>query len=614
MNIQPRQQILEVWEAVVQSSFRDGKWHWGGRDGSNSISDAEQLLCVMFPASELSGFKLDVPDETAEDVLETLAPLGDSVEIPKLLLSLASEYLHKYTGDENRSIFSGGSYFNSSDPSLPLTEDQRDLDIVDSLSLSVTLMLGILGFLRVFRRSVTRQALLQEIDEVEKMAGRRLSAAMVGLLRSFTINAFSADSEAGRALISSANQIGAPDDRIREDLRAKLEGVRAGLRDISIGSGGSEDIDWDNSNLLFECGWSWGIVKDAPIVETDESVGPQPAGFAQGKPFLYFSFVSLFGIQDLFSTRTRNLGLLNDEQVRLAEALQRRWNMVLNYWSIIATYGRGRWPVEDIPWRTSDGRESDYYTLCVMAMVVQNLINLGGGDIDLGRVTGVLEELAVRGRVNRRAIKGDPPIGLHAPGVDVNLQGSEDAGGPLAQWVVSDFAVTLLKRTIWVASSAQTTKLRDRLLRLAADMWSHLLKRKGSEGLARGLWDFPGNTFPGVDIEHELPSWYFTERVMEFLVLAARSVEGTPLQSPTLTTVANEMLSEAEFIFDQELLIWSADSGPSLHTKLRSIEAQLRRARALIGDRPASAHALVAEALRALDGLAAARENASEAS
>jgi hypothetical protein len=248
-----------------------------------------------------------------------------------------------------------------------------------------------------------------------------------------------------------------------------------------------------------------------------------------------------------------------------------------------------------------------------MAMVVQNLINNGAGDIDLGRVTGVLEELAVRGRVNRRAISGDPPISLHVPGVDVNLYGSENVGGPRAQWVVSDFAVTLLKRTIWVASRAQTINLRNRLLGLASDIWDHLLKRKGTEGLARGLWDYPENIFPGIEIRRELPSWYFTERVVEFLVLAARSVEGAPLQSPTLVAAANEMLSEAEFILDQELLIWSADSGPSLHTKLRSIEAQLRRARALRSERPGSAHALVAEALRALDGLAAARENAAEA-
>jgi hypothetical protein len=613
VSIQPRQQILELWQSVVRSSFRDGEWHWGGRAGSNSIADAEQLLCLIFPAAELPGFRLDDPDRTAEDVLETLASLGDAVAIPKLLVRLSGDYLRKYTAEDGRSVFSGGSYFTTVDPDAKLTDEQRDLDIVDSLSLSVSLMLGILGFIKVFRRKVTQQTLLRELAEVEGMAGRRLSAAMVGLLRSFTINAFSADSDAGRALIGSVNQVGAPDDRIRQELRDQLEEVRAGLRDITIGSGSEEDIDWDNAKLLFECGWSWGIVKDAPAVETDEPVGPQPTGLAQKTPFMYFSFVSLFGIQDLFSTRTRTLGLLNDEQVRLSEALERRWNMVLTYWSTIATYGRGRWPVEDIPWRTSDGKESDYYTLCVMAMVVQNLISNEAAGIDLTRVTGVLEELAIRGRVNRRAIAGDPPIALHSPGVDIKLRGSEDAGGPRAQWVVSDFAITLLKRTIWVAGKATTTTLRNRLLDLADDLWEHLLQRRASKGLASGLWDYPENVFPGVDLRFDLPSWYYTERVVEFLVLAARSVEGAPLQSPNLTSVAWEMLTEAEFILNQELLVHSVDSGPSLHTALRSTEAQLRRARDLIEERPGTAHALVADALRALDGLAAARQDAKKA-
>lgn len=609
MKIQPRQQILEVWEAVIRSSFRDGKWAWGGRDGSNSISDAEQLLCIMFPASELAGFRLDVPDETADDILETLAPLGDSVEMPKLLIRLAGEYLDKYTGPDGRPIFSGGSYFRSSDPAEDLNPDQRDLDIVDSLSMSVTLMLGVLGFLKVFRRSVSREKLLGEIADLEKRASDRLSGAIVGLLRSFTANVFTTDSEAGQALIRSVNQIDAPDERIRDDLRAKLEGVRAGLRDITIGSG---QADLDNPNLLFECGWSWGTVKDAPPVETTEPIGPQPEGYAQNSPFLYFSFISLFGIQDLFSARTRNLGLLNDEQLRLTEALERRWTMVLTYWSVIATYGRGRWPLEDIPWRTSDGRESDYYTLCVVAMVVQNLVSEAtGADFDLERITGVLEELAIRGRINRRAIDGDPTIALHAPGVSVNLQGTEELGGPRAQWVVTDFAVTLLKRTIWVASLATTTSLRGRLLDLAFDTWGHVLRRRSVDGSAQGLWDYPSRVFPGVEVHHDQPSWSFTERVVEFLVLAARSIGGTPPRHPSLIVRARERLSEAEFIYDQELFFRSADSGLPMQPKLRSIDARIRRARALIGDRPGTADALLTEALRELDALAAAREDAS---
>ena len=57
MRIQPRQQIFEVWKALLATSLRDGEWRWGGIDGSNSISDAEQLLCLLYPATEIDGHR-----------------------------------------------------------------------------------------------------------------------------------------------------------------------------------------------------------------------------------------------------------------------------------------------------------------------------------------------------------------------------------------------------------------------------------------------------------------------------------------------------------------------------------------------------------------------------
>ena len=82
MRLQPRLQTLDVWRAVARFSRNGGGWNWGGRDLRNSISDAEQLLCLMYPAAMENNLALDKPDYTAEDVLEALRPLGDSVEIP----------------------------------------------------------------------------------------------------------------------------------------------------------------------------------------------------------------------------------------------------------------------------------------------------------------------------------------------------------------------------------------------------------------------------------------------------------------------------------------------------------------------------------------------------
>ncbi|MDH2424335.1 SCO2524 family protein [Sphaerisporangium sp. TRM90804] len=608
MKLQPRQQLLEVWEAAARASFRDGTWVWGGRDGSNSISDAEQLLCFVHPAAELSGFKLDVPDATADDVLEALSELGDSVEIPKLLLRVIGEYLRTYADPDGRPVFSGGGYFKSTEEGVEATPEQRQLDMVDSFSISVTLMLGVLGFLKVFRQSVRREDIRREIRELEQLSSKRLSAAMVGLLRSFTVNVFEPGSLAGQTLLRTVNQTGAPERRIQEDLQKRLLEVRAGVRELTIGSG---VVDLDNPNLLFECGWSWGLVKDAPQVETILDVGTQPKGVAVQTPFMYFTVNALVGIVDLFSERTRVLGLLDDAQFQLAQALQRRWDLTQGYWRVIATYGRGLWPLQDIPWRTSDGRESDYYSLAVTAMVVQSLLSNRAADVDVGRVTGVLEELAIRARITRRAIAGDPPVALHSPGITVTLAGTEDIG-PQLTWQVADFSIILLKRINWLSSITQSTRTRERLLDLADQVWQHVLSRRCGHGLARGLWDHPGNVYSDIDDHHELPSWYFSERVVEFLVSAAKSSAESPLRSPQLMDIARDMLSEAEHLLDQELVTRPLLAGPAIRSSLRGVQAGLSRARLILGERPATAVALISDALVELERLATARENAAE--
>ena len=59
MEIQTRRHILEIWRATVDYSYRDGKWTWGGRSGRNSISDAEQLLTILYPATAIDSLKID---------------------------------------------------------------------------------------------------------------------------------------------------------------------------------------------------------------------------------------------------------------------------------------------------------------------------------------------------------------------------------------------------------------------------------------------------------------------------------------------------------------------------------------------------------------------------
>jgi hypothetical protein len=605
LKIQPRQLILELWRATATYSFQNGEWLPGGITSENSISDAEQLLCLMYPASQLEGLKLDRPDQTAEDVIDALRTLGDTVEIPKILIRSIAAYMERYQTKSGSPTFAGGSYFQPRDPAGELTPEQRQLDVVDSFSMSITLSLATLGFLKVFRQAVRRKQLIEEVDRLEAAASRRLTAAMVGLLRSFTVHAFPPDSEAGVALCRTANQGWLPMSEVVSELRRSLVQVRAGLMDVTMGSGGAEVLD--NEAHLFECGWSWGVIGGAPPVRTEQPI-EQPQGVAQSRPFLYFTVVALDGITDLFSERTRVLGLLDPEQMILARALQLRWDLTQQYWAAIARFGAFRWPLEDIPWQTTDGRESDYYSLLVTSVVVSALVQRRAVDVDLARVTSVLEELAVRGRVVRRPHQDDPAVQMHAPGVQLNLYGADELG-PETIWPVSDFATALLKRTARIAGMARSTELRDRLLALSDDVWDHISRRRLTGGRAAGLWDQPSGAFPSLERGKEDPSWYFTERVAECLVAAALVVAEPPLRNDRLVATAKDLLNEADHLFNQELLAGSPASGTAMRSGLEQLGGRIERAREIVEERPGSAMAVLYEILQGLDRLATARRD-----
>ncbi len=614
MKVQPRQQILEIWRAAARTSFVNESWAWGGSDGPNSISDAEQLLCLMIPATEVPTFKLDRPDETADDVLDAMRRIGDSVEIPQRLIRALSDYMNMYTNESGTPIFSGGSYFQSADEEKPPTPEQRALDVVDSFSTAVTLSLATLGFVKVFRTGLRREDLRQEVEALEAMARRRLTAAMIGLLRSFTVFVFDADSDEGRALVQTTNQNGLPDRRVIGELREELREVQARLRDdVTIGSGAGQAVGLDNPNRLFECGWSWGVVKDAPLLETTEPVGEQRSGVAEAKPYLYFTVVAMDGIRALFSERTRLLGLLNEAQQKLAQSLQLRWDLTQKYWSTIARFGNGRWPLEDVPWRTTDGVDSDYFTLLVTSIMTQDLITRRASDEDLSRVGRVLDELAQRGRITRRPFGSDRAIEVHTPGVSIDLGGGEEIGGPTLRWLVSDYSTLLLRRTVRIAGLLRNPEMRQRLLALADEVWDHIAERRLTTDPGRDLWDQPRNVFAQAEIVHEGPSWYYTKRVVDCLATAAGVIGSPPLRSDRLTDIAGDLMNEAEHLFDQELLDGSSEAGPSMRAEMETLAIRLRRARRVMPDRPGTAIMLISQVLSALDRLAAAREDISEA-
>ncbi|MDR7273843.1 SCO2524 family protein [Catenuloplanes atrovinosus] len=614
MDVQPRQHLLEIWRAFASYSGNGADWRWGGRDGSNSISDAEQLLCIMSPAADVPTFRIDRPDETEDDVIGSLAALGDHLEVPKRLVQLITVYLEKYTADDGTPIFSGDSYFSAADPEAidEIKPEQRGLDVVDSFSISVTLMLATIGFAKTFRAVLTREALRQQVDRLEQMASARLTAAMVGLLRSFAVNVFDATEEEGRQLLRTTNQGAQPERQVVEELRRSLREINARLRDdVTIGSGAEEGSRLDNPHRLFECGWSWGLVEDAPVVQVNDPIGRQRDGVAEPKPYLYFTVVALDAIRSLFSERTRLLGLLNEDQLRLAQALQLRWDLTQSYWSVVGTFGSDRWPLEDLPWQTTDGRASDYFSLLISGMVVQDLITRRASDADLARVGVVLDELANRSRITRRPFEHDPAIRLHHPGEAFPLVGSEKSGGPQLGWVASDFAPVLLKRTVHLAGLLSDNEARQNATSLAGRVWTHLTERRIADDRAADLWDDPSRVFD-VGTTQTLPSWYYTKRVVDCLITAAQVIRSSPPRSERLADIASDLLIEAEHLYDQEQLNGLPQRGERLRNELEQVNRQLQRARRILRQRPGSAKALAEDVLIRLDRLAAAREATAE--
>lgn len=606
MKIQPRQQLLEIWQATARASFRDGEWVWGGRNRDSSISDAEQLLCIMQPATEIPGFRLDGPDETHEDILRALRLLGDEVEIPRQLVRTITEYMRNYADADGVPSFSGGSYLASTDPLAPADPTQQSLDVVESFATSITLTLATIGFCRVFLTSLTRQELISDVKELEQLASKRLTAALVGLLRSFTINVFEVDSDYGSRLLRTVNQERLPQKIVIEGLNQELREIRAGLRDwVYVGSGQNVDLD---PARLFECGWSWGVIEGAPKIPFIDGA-LQREGHALDAPYLYFTVVALDGIADLFSARTRLLGLLDEDQQRLARALQIRWDLTQSYWSVIASYGGGRWPLEDIPWRTVDGDESDYFSLLVTAIAARDLAQRRDTDVDLSRLGQVLTELANRGRLTRRPFAGDPAVEMHDPGVPIGIEFGGEVGKPQLVYKASDFAPLLLKRVVFVAGLINDIELRGRLLQLADQVWDRVAQRKIRDGIGRGLWDQPALAYEALDIKYEQPTWHHTVRVVESLVLAAHVVGTHPLRSEGLAVLAQDLLAEAEHLFDQEQLAGSTEGGPSMRQNLETVRRRLQRAREINLDRPGSAVALLFSVLQEVDQLAAARSD-----
>ncbi|MFD6391216.1 SCO2524 family protein [Nocardia sp. NPDC060259] len=612
MRIRPRQQLLDLWRAHLQTSFRAGEWVWGGRDGRNSVSDAEQLMCLLYPSSELANFGVD-PDSiaTADDVAAVVAVLGDDIRVGAALVTKIEEFFDTYTDADGEPTFAGGSYFRDAGFGAP-TDAQRALEVVDSYSMSLSLCIAALRVLRRLEqylgKDVRREAeeLSERVTALKPRVSDRLTSAMIGLARSFVMHTPPFTSSAGQQVLNLVNQTGAPAKDVIADFSAALGDLRSrALADVR--SGHTKDVELRDDKRAFECGWTWGIGSGIDY-ESDSDITARIAtqpGYAINQPYLYFTLVALDGIKDLHSQRTSEPDLFQPHQAELVDSLKRRGDLAQRYWSTIARFGTGRWPLEDLPWRTSDGKQSYYYSLAVTSFLIQDLLE-NRSTTDLGRTVEVLRRLADHGNVTSRPVPDHAAELLHHPGLTLTLRGSEDLhAGPLIGYYVSDFTTLLLKRSLLAAQLARDVETREQLLSFARSAYKHMQDRAITSGRAKDLWDNLGT-----DGDTAAPSWFLTERMMECLVVAHTMYSQPPLSSRELEKSAQGKISEADHLLNQEMLQVGDSVNSPRFKDLKEIEQSLNRARELMNKRPHTAEALATDALRRLDVLAFAREDA----
>ncbi|HEU5429339.1 MAG TPA: SCO2524 family protein [Actinocrinis sp.] len=602
-NIEPRRALLEVWSAVGNFAMADRTWRWQGRQEPNSISDAEQLLCVLQPATALPALRLADPDETSEDAKTALHHLGSELQIPRSITEILEDYLDRYTYPDGRPSFAGGSAFMAWNPDEKLTAEQRDLDLMTSYTTSVTLCLSALEFLQDYERTTAHGGWIKRVSDLRRRFSDRLTAALIGLTRGFTTNIIEPDSAAGRTLVRTLDQDETDDvQTILGDFNQRMSEIRGRLSEATLGV--SIAVEINDSKNFFELGWTWGIAEDARRVDLDDpsiDVSAQRKGVAVSAPYLYFTLMAMDAIERLTHDRVRRLALLNPLQDRLANALALRRDLAQLYWSELARFGGGRrWPLEDLPWRTVDDTENDYYSLAVSALLIQDLSEHGATEQDLQRLDPLLAELASRARITRRALHEDPALRLHDPGFDIELEGAE-ALGPKMAYRLSDFAPVLFKRTTQLAQLTIDPKTRDRLLNLAARLWNHLSMRRIEGGKAAGLWDDPARAYGEISSHYDEPLWSTNARVVDALISSATALNTRQMHNATLNDTAAAMVSEAEFLLNQQQMTTPALRYSPMQRSLDEIRASLQRARLLIERQPSKAIALCVNAVMQLD-------------
>ncbi|MHB8490912.1 MAG: hypothetical protein ACYDA6_01680 [Solirubrobacteraceae bacterium] len=594
--IDPTSELLGVWarwvlyavdEEQTRDPGEDRRWGDAETQERNAVADAEMLECVLLPGTAVEGLMLDRVLAPSRRTRETLAdarkalspPRAESGQVARafaLLLSRIDDYLRTHRDDDARPSFRADGYVYPVEGEFP--EGGFACDFVDAYSLAVSVCVQTLTILRALGDSDTRAEILQawrgeglpvlDLDEIVKLAEERLTAAMHGLKDSFVAIpstdeqwSYVAREPPGLDADGTLFPHGPEMDRVRSQVERYLH--------IDLG----DDRPW-------ECGFTWGRARNVisghgwPALEA---------------PYLYSTVVALDGIRDVANQGVLSSDILTPEQASLAAELSFCASAAVRHWEGLAMACQplsGVWRLEDVPWRTPDYDENEYYTLLVARILVGDGRSGTLADPEIiDRLVRIAEELAQRGRITRHPVVDgggdlltgrathqrtnvegeDPALRLHDPGKLLRLDPAPGSDGIAVSLRIYDYAPQLLKLVSKLAQATPSDPAQERLRAIIEATWRHLAARRArsSSGTTvpgrawaswppQGLWNMRGLHVEGGFGDDNSPwvgvnSWYMTERVVEALVALVQLRQARPGSAPQSSQLLDELMAELEW-------------------------------------------------------------------
>ena len=421
------------------------------------ILAGESLLCFLLPIlniDEYSPFAIRRRSEETETEISNVRtvtkhltynpdqpnikpPASDKSLDPKHFITIfevIDQYYELTTNDDQTHRFTGGSYFDFSGLTVPPPDIVERTPVVDAYSIGLSVAVRVLFLIRrisTLKLPKSKEAdRLRDLSEKIKVSAKsQLRACLHGLKNSFVVYH-----------ISNEEWASLDDNRYSwEELASTPEIQHIEGQLLSLGH------DTVMPNEHFECGWTWGPVTN------DESKADSMA-VPEGVPYLYFTWIALAAIGDLYDEGLQIESMLDEEDFPVVIVLKRLAELTTSYWSLLAAQQdseSGRPRALSVPWITTDRDASPYYSLYVLGIIF-SMMSLR--TVQISWTLEVLEELAQRGRITtRHLVLTDTAEAivqeLHRPGkrLELTMELPDGTTDTFARWRVYDYSPPTIK-------------------------------------------------------------------------------------------------------------------------------------------------------------------------